>query len=95
MSKFIGKSFNGWNVVAEVNADKKHKYFFLVESKAKKTSVPGMIIVRDNDMTALESNEKSIEDILEAKEKTRAKKPTDFFAQEFMLYSDLEIKNVK
>lgn len=90
MSKFIGKNYNGWKVVAEVNADKKHKYFFLVEEKVK---VPGMIIVRDNDVTALENNEKTVEDILEAKEKTRTKKPDNFFAQEFMLYSNLQLEN--
>ena len=51
-----------------------------------------MIIIRDNELTALENNEKTVEDILEAKEKTRAKKPTDFFAQEFMLYSNLKVE---
>lgn len=90
MSKFIGKSYNSWKVVAKLNADKKHKYFFLVET-GNDIKVPGMIIIRDNDLTALENNEKTIYDILEAKEKTRAKKPDNFFAQEFMLYSNLKI----
>ena len=89
MSKFIGKNYNGWKVVANVNADRKHKYFFLVEENAK---IPGMIIIRDNELTALENKEKTVEDILEAKEKTRTKKPTNFFAQEFMLYSSFESK---
>jgi len=89
MSKFIGKNYNGWKVVAKADADRKHKYFFLVEAHSKN---PGMIIVRDNEITALENNEKTVEDILEAKEKTRARKPDNFFAQEFMLYSNLDLK---
>lgn len=88
MSKYINRNYNGWKVVADLNADKKHKYFFLVETNSLN---PGMIIIRDNELTALSKNKKTIDDILAAKEKTRANDSADFFAQEFMLFSKMKL----